>query len=247
MHTQITPRNTHDDSSSIVQYQTMTRHVMSSREIAELTGKAHKHVLADIRTMLAELEIHSAEFSAQYKDGTGRSLPCFNLDRDLTDTLLTGYSAKMRMAVVRRWRELESSVITQPQVPSTFADALRLAAEQVEKNQALQAVIEAQAPKIEALHRLAETSGEMCVTDTAKHLGIGPLKLFTWLSNNGWIYRRRAFGKWVAEQSKLSAGLLDQKLVEIQNKETREVKTVPQVMVTRRGLVVLAEKIGAAL
>lgn len=36
MHTQITPRNTPADSSSPQNHQTMTRHVMSSREIAEL-------------------------------------------------------------------------------------------------------------------------------------------------------------------------------------------------------------------
>lgn len=80
---------------------------MSSREIAKLTGKAHKHVLADVRSMLTELEIDWADCSAQYQDSTGRWLPCFNLNRDLTDTLLTGYSAKMRLAVIRRWRELE--------------------------------------------------------------------------------------------------------------------------------------------
>lgn len=80
---------------------------MSSREISKLTGKAHKHVLADIRSMLKELEIDWADCSAQYQDSTGRSLPCFELNRELTDTLLTGYSAKMRLAVIRRWRELE--------------------------------------------------------------------------------------------------------------------------------------------
>jgi phage regulator Rha-like protein len=40
---------------------------MSSLEIAGLTGKAHKHVLADIRKMLAELGYQRAEFSARYR------------------------------------------------------------------------------------------------------------------------------------------------------------------------------------
>ena len=47
---------------------------MTSREIAELTGKEHKNVLADIRKML--VEIQSAEKPADYKDGRGRTQPC---------------------------------------------------------------------------------------------------------------------------------------------------------------------------
>jgi hypothetical protein len=92
---------------------------MSSREIAKLTGKAHKHVLADIRSMLKDLEIDWADCSAQYQDSTGRSLPCFELNRELTDTLLTGYSAKMRLAVIRRWRELEQQQGAREQVQLT--------------------------------------------------------------------------------------------------------------------------------
>lgn len=37
---------------------------MSSIEIAELTGKQHKHVLTDIRNMLDSLNIGSAVFAA---------------------------------------------------------------------------------------------------------------------------------------------------------------------------------------
>ncbi|CAI8795423.1 Rha family transcriptional regulator [Pseudomonas sp. IT-P12] len=94
----------------------VSRTTMSSREIAKLTGKAHKHVLSDIRSMLKELEIDWADCSAQYQDSTGRSLPCFNLNRELTDTLLTGYSAKMRLAVIRRWHELEKQQGAREQV-----------------------------------------------------------------------------------------------------------------------------------
>lgn len=46
---------------------------MSSREIAKLTNKEHRNVLADIRNMLDELKIQSADFSADYKDSRGRT------------------------------------------------------------------------------------------------------------------------------------------------------------------------------
>ena len=61
---------------------------MSSLEIAELTGKQHKHVLTDIRKMMDDLEINSDVFTAQYKDSTGRSLPMFNLPKEETIHLI---------------------------------------------------------------------------------------------------------------------------------------------------------------
>jgi len=107
MHAQLQLDNTGQSTTRFSNYENVSRTTMSSREIAKLTGKAHKHVLSDVRSILKELEIDWADCSAQYQDSTGRSLPCFNLNRELTDTLLTGYSAKMRLAVIRRWHELE--------------------------------------------------------------------------------------------------------------------------------------------
>ena len=83
---------------------------MTSREIAELTGKQHKDVLYDIRKMLEELEVHSADFSAEYKDSTGRTLPAFNLPKRETYILITGYSVTMRAKIIDRWQELETQV-----------------------------------------------------------------------------------------------------------------------------------------
>ena len=82
---------------------------MSSLEIAELTGKQHKHVLTDIRNMMSSLNIDSAVFTAQYKDSTGRGLPMFNLPKELADLLLTKYKGLSR--VPHRIRE-ESSLKT---------------------------------------------------------------------------------------------------------------------------------------
>lgn len=93
---------------------TVTSTTMSSREIAELTGKQHKNVLADIRLMLEELGIHSADFSAEYKDSTGRTLPAFNLPKRETYILITGYSAELRARIIDRWQELEAQVAPAP-------------------------------------------------------------------------------------------------------------------------------------
>lgn len=90
--------------STIANTATMT---MSSREIAELTGKEHKNVLADIRKMLQDLELTSADFSANLPDAYGRQQQIFNLNKELTLTLVAGYNVKLRLAIIKRWQELE--------------------------------------------------------------------------------------------------------------------------------------------
>lgn len=87
---------------------TNTNTTMSSKVISELTGKQHKDVMADIRTMCEQLNIQSAEFSADYQDSRGRKQPCFLLDRYHTEVLVTGYDVKRRAAVIKRWYDLES-------------------------------------------------------------------------------------------------------------------------------------------
>lgn len=85
----------------------VSRTTMSSREIANVTGKRHANVKRDIAAMLKELKLDVLSFEHIYLDGQNREQVEYMLDREHTDCLLTGYSAPMRMKVIRRWRELE--------------------------------------------------------------------------------------------------------------------------------------------
>ena len=100
--------------SQVVNVQTM-----SSLEIAELTGKQHKNVLADIRKMLTELEEEPAEilagdknqqfkFQSAYLDAKGEPRVCFQLPKRECLILVSGYNVKMRAAIIDRWQELET-------------------------------------------------------------------------------------------------------------------------------------------
>lgn len=93
---------------------------MSSREIAELTGKRHDHVMRDIRVMLVELHGEGGlpKFGDTYRDPqNGQLYPCFLLPKDLTITLVSGYNVTMRHRIVTRWMELEEAA--KPAAPVT--------------------------------------------------------------------------------------------------------------------------------
>jgi len=113
---------------------------MTSREIAELTGKEHKNVVRDIRSMLDDLKEDTLSFERIYLDSLNREQTEFELDRELTETLLTGYSAVLRRKVIARWRELEAKQGQFDPATLTRTDILRLALESEEAR--IQAVFE---------------------------------------------------------------------------------------------------------
>ena len=96
-------------TNSISLLATSSEMTMSSLEIAKLTGKEHRNVLADIRNMLNELEIPTAEFSAVYKADNKQTYECFNLPKRECMILVSGYSIKLRAAIIDRWQELEDA------------------------------------------------------------------------------------------------------------------------------------------
>ena len=160
----------------LTQNQTLT---MSSREIAEFTGKRHDHVMRDIKKMLLDLYPAGApNFGGTYFSEQGKELPLFNLDRKHTDCLLTGYSAAARMKVIERWHELESN--QQQKLPQTFAEALQLAADQAKQ-------LELAAPKVEFHDKVVNDEKTFSFRDAAKKIQQRPNKFIAWLRESGYI------------------------------------------------------------
>jgi phage regulator Rha-like protein len=69
--------------SELTLYNNQTKNSLDSREVAEMVGKEHKHLMRDIRgycevlSNSTESKIGLSEFflESQYKDSTGRTLP----------------------------------------------------------------------------------------------------------------------------------------------------------------------------
>lgn len=85
---------------------------MTTREIAEVTGKRHDHVKRDVDVMFKELELDAPKFGVIYLDSRNRQQVEYVLDEELTLTLVTGYSIKLRNAVIKRWKQLENQTVS---------------------------------------------------------------------------------------------------------------------------------------
>lgn len=219
---------------------------MNSREIAELVGSRHDNVRVAIERLAARGVI---EIPAMQEIPTATkpvAVYVFSGERGRRDSivLVAQLSPEFTAALVDRWQALEAGAV--PRLPQTLPEALRLAADLAEQNNRLQVVVSEQAPKVEALARLAEAGGSMCLTDAAKHLGIQRCRLIEWMRANRWIYRREGSMRLLAYQPRLAAGLLDHKVSVIGREDDGADRLASQVRVTAKGLAVLAQKINTA-
>ena len=103
------------------------------REEGDRKELEHKDLLKIIRLEFEE-EIGEGKISpTSYKDQWNREQPMFILDLQQSRQVLVRESKFVRKAVIKYIDELENKLRGQFQVPTTFADALRLAAEQQER------------------------------------------------------------------------------------------------------------------
>lgn len=87
---------------------------MTSLQIAEITGKRHDAVLRDIRVLLEQGVAAHNFVGSEYKDSTGRNLPCFNLTKKGCLILASGYNALLREKIIDRWELLERDKFSTP-------------------------------------------------------------------------------------------------------------------------------------
>ena len=173
-----------DKLTNITQHSQPT---MSSREIATLCDKEHRNVLADIRTMCEQLNLDVLTFQHIYLDSMNREQTEYLLDKETCLCLVAGYNAKLRMAIIKRWQELEQA--TTPRLPQTYLEALRALADEVEAHEHTQQQLAIAEPKVQYFDKLVERNLLTNFTTTAKEFGIKRKDLIDYLLDNGYIYR----------------------------------------------------------
>ncbi|CUB01418.1 phage antirepressor KilAC domain-containing protein [Comamonas thiooxydans] len=176
---------------------------MSSRDIADLTGKEHFHVMRDLRALQGQLGVaFGGSIQKWIHPQNEQTYDEYLLDKNTVLTLLLGYDPVARMKVVKRWQELEAQAA--PAVPQTMAQALRLAADQAEQLDAQREQLALAAPKVEYVDRYVAANGSMGFRQVAKLLQANEHEFRTWLQDAKIMYRLG--NEWTAYQNHIEAG-----------------------------------------
>lgn len=222
---------------------------MSSLEISDLTGKQHKDVIRDVRVMISALKTDGADLRhvREEKDARGYT-SCFHLNKELTETLLTGYSIPLRHRVIVRLSELEqaaakpvfdvASLIDPKVLLALLTDNVRkvvhLEADNTEltnENQLLEQKVCADAPKVEFFNAVTVTHETYSVGEAAKLIGTGQKRLMDFLRQKRWVTLRKN----EPMQAPIESGYLTAKLSTFEHPENGKT-TVATARVTGKGL-----------
>ena len=112
---------------------------MTSREIAEITGKRHDNVMRDIRNMEPAWEkVNALKFElVEYVDKKGEKRLEYQLDKREVLYVATKWNDEIRARIILRWEELENNLNGNQNVislPQNYEEALEHLLIQVREN-----------------------------------------------------------------------------------------------------------------
>lgn len=190
----------------------MTRieQTISSLEVADMTEKKHKNLLADIRGYvheLAELNFQPGDFfyDSVYKDANNQTRPCYQITKKGCEFIahkLTGIKGtEFTARYIERFHDMEQLIADHiPQGKELLALAVLEANKTIEdlenKNTALLEANKRMKPKEIFADAVTASDTSILIGELAKILrqnGVqtGQNKLFEWLRNNGYLIKRK--------------------------------------------------------
>lgn len=191
---------------------------MTSLDIAEITGKQHKNILADIRQEFEKIkDIAGLIFQpSEYKDLTGRKLPCYEFGKKGAMQLALKYDAVTRYKVIEKIEELEKRQASKYDIPYTFSEALRLAANQQEVIEKQRMLLAEAKPKIDYVDKILKSKALLSVSQIAKDYGLTGQKLNKILHENKVQYKQS--GQWLLYNSVANKGYTQSETIEFTDK-----------------------------
>jgi len=169
----------------------VSRKTMSSREIADLVEARHNDVITTIERLFSKGLLRSDRKTRREATG-GRPTDVYDLVERDTHLVVAGYSDEHRARVIDRWQELEAHV-AQPVAMPSYAEALRLYADQIEQTAVLRVENHQQAVKIHSMENLFKEG--MTHTQFCKGLnGVNVMQVGKYLETRNWLYNESKTG-----------------------------------------------------
>lgn len=173
---------------------------ISSREIAELTGKEHRNVLRDCDALnenyekMGLLKIEQGYYT--HKNTGNQKYREYLLTKIQTLDLMTGYKVDLRIKVNRRWEELEKQQ-GKIKLPQTYKEALLELVAKLEENEKLQLentqqkqVIGELQPKATYYDLILSSVDCLTITQIAKDYGMSGHQLNQFLADQKIQYKQ---------------------------------------------------------
>ena len=179
---------------------------MSSREIAELCEKEHRHVLRDIDNLNETYEKMGLPKVGQgyyTTPNTGnQQYREYLLTKEQCIDLITGYRADLRIRINRRWQELEQA--TAPRLPTTYLEALEALLASEKEKLTLEQQASINAPKVAHYDRVVARTNLVNATHVASKLKLSAVKLNRHLCElgvyNQAVKRGKVFNTWFIDK-----------------------------------------------
>ena len=168
---------------------------MTSLDISELCQKRHDNVKRLIDNLINQQVIAHPQIEVVQKEASNRNynveVYVFSGEQGKLDsiTVVAQLCPEFTAALVKRWYELENQNAVQ--LPQTFAEALKLAADQARQ-------LELAAPKVQYFDRVADTKNLLNASQVGKKVGMSAVKLNQYLADMG-VYDRRIAGRTFAQ------------------------------------------------
>ncbi|WP_245701143.1 Rha family transcriptional regulator [Shouchella lonarensis] len=180
---------------------------VDSRDVAEMTGKRHDHLMRDIDGYKAIMEqtpnLGAASFfqESSYKAGAGKNYRCYLLTKkgcEMVANKLTGTKGiKFTAVYVNEFEEMKNQLKTKAahETPQTLPDALRMAADAIEEKQKLQIENAEMEPKASYFDKVMQSESLLTVSQIAKDYGMSARQLNSILNELGVQYKQN--GCWL--------------------------------------------------
>lgn len=211
---------------------------MTSLQIAEITGKAHKDIMRAIRNMepawekVQERKFALMQEEIEISNGGHKMRPYYSLNKEECLYIATKFNDEARAKLIKRWKELEEQ--SKPSVPQNYLEALKslvkseeekqqLALENRKQQQEILTIskenmelgnkITEMLPKVSYYDQILQSNATMTVTQIAQDYGMSAIKLNLLLSDMKIQHKMR--GQWILYGQFLTGGYVHSRAVDI--------------------------------